>query len=116
MYHGNLNVYHLKELLLLLLLLLIVFINDDNINNSQILVFKGSCLKRDKATFIPPNVINLFIVYELDTWLRDLNVDFALKDCLFAGVKLAKNPGPDKYSNFLTIHKIFEANSSFHAK
>ena len=36
------------------------------------------------------------IVYELDTWLRDLNSDFTLKDCLFGGVKLAKHAHPDK--------------------
>ena len=35
--------------------------------------------------------------YELDTWLRDLSSDFILKDCLFGGVKLAKNVDLDKY-------------------
>ena len=38
-----------------------------------------------------------FIVYELDTCSQDLNSDFTLKDCLFGGVKLAKNTNPDKY-------------------
>ena len=28
---------------------------------------------------------------------RDLNSDFTLKDCLFGGVKLAKNADPDKH-------------------
>ena len=28
---------------------------------------------------------------------RDLNFDFTLKNCLFGGVKLAKNVDPDKY-------------------
>ena len=33
-------------------------------NNSWIrLKFKGSCLKQDKATFTPSNLVNLFIVY-----------------------------------------------------
>ena len=41
--------------------------------------------------------MNFFIVYELDTWSRDLNSDFILKDYLFGGVKLAKNADPDKY-------------------
>ena len=36
--------------------------------NSKIRVeFKGSCLKEDKITFTLRNVVNLFIVYELDT-------------------------------------------------
>ena len=38
-----------------------------------------------------------FIVYWLDTLPRDLNVYFTLKDCLSAGVNLAKNAYPDKY-------------------
>ena len=33
------------------------------------LEFKGSCLKQeDKAPFTPSNVVNLFIVYESNTW------------------------------------------------
>ena len=34
---------------------------------------------------------------KLDTWSRDLNPDFTLKNCLFQGVKLANNTDPDKY-------------------
>ena len=52
------------------------------INNSRIrLKFKESCLKQeDKAPFTPNSVVNLFILYELNTWSRDLNTDFTLKD------------------------------------
>ena len=32
------------------------------------LVFKGSCLIQDEATFTPLNVVNLFILFDLDTW------------------------------------------------
>ena len=42
-------------------------------------------------------MINIYIVYELNTWSRDLNTVFTLKDCLFGGVKLATNADPDKY-------------------
>ena len=45
--------------------------------------FRGSCLKHDKATFTNRNVINLFIFYELDTWLRDLYTNFTQGDCFF---------------------------------
>ena len=38
---------------------------------------------------------NVFTVYELDIQSQDLNSDFTLKDCLFGGVKLATNTGPD---------------------
>ena len=60
--------------------------------------FEGSCLKQENATpFTPNNVVNLFIVYELGIWSRDLNTDFTLKDCLFGAVKLTKNTDPDKF-------------------
>ena len=63
------------------------------------LKFAGSCLKReDKAAFTPKNVVNVFTVHELDSWPRDLNIDFALEGCLFGCVKLTKNADPDKYS------------------
>ena len=69
-------------------------------NKSRLrLRFEGSCLKQRNATpFNPNNVVNLFIIYELDTWSRDLNAKFTLKDCLFGNVKITKNADPDKYS------------------
>ena len=41
--------------------------------------------------------MSFFIVDKLDTCSQDLNSDFTLKSCLFGGIKLAKNAGPDKY-------------------
>ena len=45
----------------------------------------------------PKKVINLYIFYILNLWLRNLNTDFTLKNCLFGSVKLTKNTDPDKY-------------------
>ena len=63
---------------------------------------KRNCLTQDNRYFTRRNVINLFIVYELDTWSRDLSMDFILGDCLFRAVKLVKNPDQDKngYSGY----------------
>ena len=66
MYHGNVKICWLKNLLLLPLLI-IVFLHQ-----------------------------NFFIVYELDLWPWNLNSDFTLGDCLFWGVELAKYADPDK--------------------
>ena len=68
-------------------------------NNSWIrLKFKGSCLKQEhKASFISRNVVNLFIVYELDSWSQNLNTDFTLNNCLFGSAKLTKKDDPDRY-------------------
>ena len=63
-----------------------------SLNNSRItLRFTGSCLKQEVATFTLSNVVNLFIVYQLDRWSQELNAKFNLKDCLFGAVKLTKN-------------------------
>ena len=70
-------------------------------NKSRLrLRFEGSCLKQEDTTPITPNnVVNLFIVYELDTWSQDLNVDFTLKYWLIGSVKITKNADTDKYSH-----------------
>ena len=83
-------------------------------NNSRIrLKFKGSCLKQeDKAPFTPKNVIDLFTVYELDTCLQDLNIDFTLKNCLFGSVKLTKKVDPDKYK-YSNYDIEFDSRSEF---
>ena len=57
---------------------------------------KGNYLKQYRVTFTPNNVVNLFTVYEIDTWSQDLYNGFNLKDCLFGSVKLTKNADPDK--------------------
>ena len=62
------------------------------------LKLNGSCLKGKNASYTPPNRINVFIIYELDSWLRDLDSDFTLRSCLFGGVKLATNAIPDKHA------------------
>ena len=52
-------------------------------NNSRIrLEFKGNCLKQeDKPAYTPKNVVNLYIVYELNIWSQDVNAEFTVKDC-----------------------------------
>ena len=60
------------------------------------LVFKRSCLKQKNATYTPSNRVIYFIVYELDTWSRDLHSSFTLKDCLVGGINLAIIADPDK--------------------
>ena len=44
-------------------------------------------------------MVDLFIVYELDTWSRDLDTDFTLKDSLAGSAKITKNDDLDKYKH-----------------
>ena len=60
------------------------------------LVFKENCLKQKKCNLYSSWYNYCFIVYESDTWSQDLSSDFTLKDCLYGGVKLAKNAYLDK--------------------
>ena len=43
-------------------------------------------------------MVNLLIVYELNSCFLDLETDFTLVGCLFGGVKITKNAITDKYS------------------
>ena len=45
-------------------------------------------------------MVNLFSVYELNTWSQDINTDFTFKNCLFGSVKLTKNADKFKYSSY----------------
>ena len=57
-------------------------------------------------------MIDLHIVYELNTWSQDLNDEFILKNCLFGAVKLTKNANPSKCS--CSGHRIgFDCRSLF---
>ena len=83
------------------------------INNLRIrLEFKAGYLKQDKVSFTPNSVVNLIIVYELNTWSRYLPDDFTVKYCLFGAVNTTKNADPDKYSYsghgcvFLSCHVL----------
>ena len=58
--------------------------------------FNAHCLINNNI-LIPKKLINLYISYILNPWLRDLNTDFTLNNCLFGSVKLTKNADPDKY-------------------
>ena len=53
--------------------------------------FKVNCLMKDNVSFTYKYVVNLsIVVYEVDSWSRDLNSDFTLVDCLFGAVKVQK--------------------------
>ena len=59
---------------------------------------EGSFFKQeDKAGFTPENVINIFILYDINSWSQDLTTDFNLGGCLLGCVELTKNADPDKY-------------------
>ena len=58
--------------------------------------FNGHCLIKN-VIYIPKKVINLYTSYILNPWLRNLNSNFKLSNCLFGSTKQTKNADPDKY-------------------
>ena len=57
--------------------------------------FHGSCLRQDKITFDQGKIVNICIIYDLESNLNNLDPD--LENCLFGAVKLIKNADIDKY-------------------
>ena len=58
--------------------------------------FNGHFLINNNIS-ITKKVINLYMPYILSPWLRILNTDFTLENCLFRSVKLTKNADSRKY-------------------
>ena len=94
--HGNVKVCHLNSVLLppLLIIAFLCQLNGTKKKTTLSAIFIGSCLKQ--KSFYSSKYINFFI-NELDTWPRDLNSDFILRDCLFGGVTLTESADPDIY-------------------
>ena len=73
--------------------------------------FNGHCLINNNIS-IPKKIINLYISYILKPWLRDLNTDFTLNNCLFGSVELTKNANQDKYK-YSGYEMGFDSRSEF---
>ena len=59
--------------------------------------FNGSCLEQDKITYTHGKVVNIYIVYEINTKNNTIISDPTLKNCLFGAVNLTKNVNIDRY-------------------
>ena len=65
------------------------------IDKKMFVKFNGSCLtKQNKFTF-NKKILNIYIVYDLDSNLN--NFDSIFENCLFGAIKITKNSGIDKY-------------------
>ena len=42
-------------------------------------------------------IINIYIVYDLDTWPKDPTNNFKFKNCLFGATDIVKNSDKEKY-------------------
>ena len=60
------------------------------------LKFTGNRLKPSNNWYTHSNIVNIYIVYELDASTSQ-NDDLTLKNCLFSAVTLTKNADIDNY-------------------
>ena len=53
--------------------------------------------------FLHKNIVNLYIIYKLDTYFRDLKTDFTLNNRFWPAEELSKiaNPGRCGYSDYV---------------
>ena len=63
--------------------------------------FNGDCLKQEKNSFDHGKTINIYIVYEIDSYVN-ISSYSTLESCLFGAVKLTKHVDIDlqKYSEY----------------
>ena len=80
-------------------------------NNKIRLKFNESCLKQHNLHYKHKNIVNIYIVYELDASTSYDN-DPTLKNCLFGAVTLTKNADIDKYG-YSGYGTGFDRRSSF---
>ena len=58
--------------------------------------FKGSFLNRFPPSILHGEIVNIYIVYEINDCFNSSNYP-TLESCLFGSIKLTKNPDIDKY-------------------
>ena len=74
--------------------------------------FSGSCLKQDKVTYNHGNIVNIYIVYEINKKDNTVISDPTLENCLFGAVTLTKNDDVEKY-NYSGYGIEFDRKSSY---
>ena len=72
----------------------------DCYNMSKIRIkFDGSFLNQFPPTIFDEDIVNIYIVYEINDYYNDSNYP-TLENCLFGSAKLTKNADIDKYGYF----------------
>ena len=61
--------------------------------------FDGSFLNQFPPTIFDEDIVNIYIVYEINDYYNDSNYP-TLENCLFGSAKLTKNADIDKYGYF----------------
>ena len=68
-----------------------------NTNGRISVGFKENYMKQARIPFSHKSVVNIYIIYELNTISSTRNTDFTAQDCLFGAVKITKDTNTSHY-------------------
>ena len=74
--------------------------------------FSGNYVKENKSIYPVKSVMNIYIVYSLDTISNTRNTDFTSQNCLFGAVKITKDLNTSHYK-YVGYGICFDEGSSF---
>ena len=74
--------------------------------------FSGNYVKENKSIYSVKSVMNIYIVYSLDSISNTRNTDFTTQNCLFGAVKITNNADTSNY-NYVGYGICFDEDSNF---
>ena len=74
--------------------------------------FKGNYMKQARIPFSHKSVVNIYIVYELNTISSTRNTDFPAQNCLFGAVKITKDTNTS-HNQYFGYRICFDEGSNF---
>ena len=76
-------------------------------------IFSGNYVKENKAIYPVKSVVNIYIVYKLDTIKSSRNTDFTIQNALFGVVKITEDPSDFSYNKYSGYGICFDEVSNF---
>ena len=75
--------------------------------------FSGNYVKGNKSIYPVKSVVNIYIVYELDTIKSTRNTDFTIQNPLFGAVKITEDPSEFDHKKYVGHGICFDEGSNF---
>ena len=63
-------------------------------------IFSGNYVKENKVTYPSKSVVNIYIVYKLDTIKPTRNTDFTIQNALFGAVIITEDPSDSSHNKY----------------
>ena len=76
-------------------------------------IFSGNYVKESKSIYPTKSVINIYIVYKLDTIKSKRNTDLSIQNTLFGAVKITENSSDSDHNKYNDYGIVFDESSDF---